>query len=86
MYVVYDLHDWPKILLRNFIVTNFLFNATNIANNNDKSKWVYSVYSDYGTFDGQGERKFGNESARKVVIFGVDNSSSSHTYNRKNEL
>ena len=30
------------------------------------------------TFDGKGERSFGNDYARNIIIFGVCNSSSSH--------
>ena len=43
--------------------------------------------SDYGiAIDEKGEWNFGNESARIVVIFGVDNSSSSHTDNCKDDI
>ena len=43
------------------------------------------MYSSYGiAFDEKGSWKFGNDFAGNVVIFGVDNSSSSHTDNRKN--
>ena len=34
-------------------------------------------------FEGAGSWSFGNDFARNVVIFGVDNSSSSHTVNYK---
>ena len=37
-------------------------------------------------FDGEGSWSFGNDVFRNVVIFGVDNSSSSHTDNRKNHF
>ena len=33
-----------------------------------------------------GSRSFGNDTARNVIIFGVDNSSSSHGDNRKNKF
>ena len=50
------------------------------AKNRDKTKWVYG---DYGiAFD----RKVERNSARNVLIFGIDNSSSSHTDNRKNNF
>ena len=43
------------------------------------------MYSGYGiAFDGKYEWNFGNVSASCVTIFGVDNSSSSHTDNCKN--
>ena len=42
------------------------------------------MYSGYGiTFDRAGSWSFDNDSARNVIIFGVDNSSSSHADNRK---
>ena len=53
-----------------------MFGATNIGKDNDKSKYVYSGYG--MAFDGKGEWK--------VVIFGLDNSSSSHTDNCNNNL
>ena len=41
------------------------------------------MYSGCGTaFDGKGEWNFGNDSAKKVLIIGVDNGSSSLTDNR----
>ena len=45
------------------------------------------MYSRYViTFDRLGSWSFGNDFARKALIFGVDNSSSSHTDNRKNNF
>ena len=45
------------------------------------------MYSEYGTaFDGKSEWNLGNGFARNVLIFGVDNSSSSHTDIRKNKF
>ena len=55
---------------------------TNIAKNSDKSKYVYSGYEI--AFDGIGSWSFGNDIATNVIIFGVNNSSSSHTNYRKN--
>ena len=37
-------------------------------------------------FDGGGSWSFGNDFVRNVIIFGVDNSSSSHTDNHKNNF
>ena len=63
-------------------VDNCLFGATTIVKNGNKEKWLYS---DFGIgFNETGESSFGNDSARNVVIFGVDNCSSSHTDNCKN--
>ena len=45
------------------------------------------VYSRYGrTFDSAGLSSFDNEFARNVITFGVDNSSSSHYDNHKNNF
>ena len=45
------------------------------------------MYSSYRiVFDGAGSWSFGNHFARNVVIFAVDNSSSSHSDNRKNNF
>ena len=45
------------------------------------------MYSGCGiAFDGAGEWSFNNGSARNVVIFAVDNNSSSNTDNRKNDF
>ena len=68
-YIVYDLDNWPKILLRNFTLKNYLFGATNIAKNSDKSKWVYSGY---GT-------------ALVEKVSGVGNSLTSYINNYKND-
>ena len=37
-------------------------------------------------FDGEGLWSFANDFVRNIVIFGVDNSSSSHTDNQKNNF
>ena len=61
---------------------NSFFGGANIVKNSDKSKYVYS---DYGiAFDGAGSQSFGNDFARNVVIFGVDNSSLCHADIHKN--
>ena len=61
-----------------------MFGSTNIVKHNDKEKYVYTGYGI--PFDGKGSWSFNDEFVRKVVIFGVDNSSSSHTKNLKNGL
>ena len=63
---------------------NCLFGATNKAKNSSKEKWVCSGYGI--AFDGAGSWSFGNDDARNVVIFGADNSLSSHTDNYKNNF
>ena len=84
VYIVYDLEAWPKILLRDFTLKNCLFGATNVVKHSDKEKYVYSGYGI--AFDGQGEGSFDNDYARNIIIFGVDNSSSSHADNFNNFL
>ena len=43
-----------------------------MVKNNDKEKYLYSGYGI--AFHGKGEWSFGNDSARNVIIFGVDSS------------
>ena len=54
---------------------------TNTVKNKDKTKQLYAI-----AFDGAGSSSFGNDFARNVIIFGVDNSSSSDTSNQKNNF
>ena len=63
--------------LRNFALKICLFGATNIVKYSDEEKCVYSGYRI--AFGGKGEWNFGNDTARNVIIFGADNSSSCHT-------
>ena len=45
------------------------------------------MYSKYGiTFDSVGEPSFDNCTVRNVITFGADSSSSSHSYNSKNNI
>ena len=55
-----------------------------LVRNAIKSKFTYNVLGI--VFDGEGSCSFGNDFARNVVIFGVDNSSSSHNDNQKNHF
>ena len=83
-YIVYDLDAWPRNATNNFKFENCLFGPTNIVKNSDKEKYVYSGYGI--TFDSAGSWIFDNDFARNVIIFGVANSSSSHSDNRKNNF
>ena len=74
-YFVYELAAWPR---------NCLFEATNKVKNSDKEKYVYSGYGI--TFDSESSWKFDNDFARNVKIFGVDNTSSFHSDNHKNNF
>ena len=57
---------------------------TDIVKNSVKEKWLYSGYRK--AFDEKGKRSFGNDYSRNVVIFGIENSSSSHADNCKNNF
>ena len=59
-----------------------MFGTTNIAHKSGKSNYVYCRYGK--VFHGASSCSFGNYHARNVIIFGVDNSSSFHTDNHKN--
>ena len=61
-----------------------MFGATNIVKNSDKEKYVYNGYGI--AVDGKGECSFSNDPARNVIMFWVDNSSSSHTGNLKKDF
>ena len=58
--------------------------ATNMVKNSDKKKWVYSGYGI--AFDRPASWNFGNGFAKNTIIFGADNSSSSHADNCKNNF
>ena len=84
VYIVYDLHAWPRTFTNVLKLKNCLFGATSIVKNSDREKWVYSGYGI--VFDGGGLRIFGRDLAWNVIIFGVDNSLSSRTDNCKNNF
>ena len=83
-YIVFDLDNCPKTSLRSFKLTRFLLGAINIVKKSDKEKYVHIGYGI--AFDVKSEWNFGNDFDRTVVIFGVSNSSSSNTENRKNDF
>ena len=72
-YIVYDLDAWSRNPTNNFKFKNCLFGATSIAEDSDKGRYVYSGYGI--TFDSAGSWSFNNDTARNVMIFGVDNRS-----------
>ena len=61
-----------------------MFGATNIRKSSNESKWVYTGYGI--SFDGGDLWNFGNDFAKNTVTSGVDNSSSSHADNQKNNF
>ena len=52
--------------------------------NSDKEQYVYSGYRI--RFDSAGSWSFDNDLARDVIVFGTDNSSTSHSDNFKNNF
>ena len=62
------------------MLKNYLTGATDILKYNHKSKYVHRGYG----MEFHGSRGFGNDFAGNVVVFGVDNSSSSCADNRNN--
>ena len=84
VYIVYDLDAWPRNPTKSVKFINCLFCTTSAVKNSDKEKYVYSGYGT--TFDSAGWWSFDNDTARKVIIFGVDNNSSSHADNHKNNF
>ena len=82
--IVFDLHPWSRNPAKNFKFKNCLFEATNVVRNSDKEKYVYSGYEI--TFASAGSWSFDNDFARNIIIFGVDNSSSSYFDNRRNNF
>ena len=61
-----------------------MFVTIKLVRNAIKSKFTYNGRGI--AFDGEGSWSFGNDFARNVLIFGIDNNSSSHTDNQKNNL
>ena len=61
-----------------------LFGTVKLVRKRIKSKFTYNGWRI--AFDGEGSWSFGNELARNILIFGVENSSSSHTDNWKHNL
>ena len=71
--IVYEFNIWPHNSNNNFTLKNCLFGTVKLTRKRNKSKFTYKDFW-----------SFGNDSTKNVVIFGVDNSSSSHVDNPKN--
>ena len=61
-----------------------MLGATNILKSSYRENYVYSGYGI--AFDGKGSLSYSDDFAKNVIIFEVDNSSSSHTDNLKNDF
>ena len=73
-----------KNSINNFKFKNCLFGSTSVVKNSYKEKYVYSVYRI--TFNSAGSWRFDNGTAINFIVFGADNSSSSHADNLKNSF
>ena len=78
---MFTLAFWPRNSTNNFKFKSCLFGATNILKDSDKEKCIYKGQGI--TFDSGDSWRFGNDFARNIIIFCVDNSSSSHSDNDK---
>ena len=78
LYIVYQLNNCPRNPTNNFHLKNCLFGTLKLVRNAIKSKFTYNGRG----IAFEGLRSFGTDFASNVVIFGVDNSSSSHTNNK----
>ena len=79
LHTVYELNTWPRNPDNNFTLKIILFGTVKLTRNADKSKFTYN---DWGiAFDRKGFWSFDNDTVKNVVIFGVNNSSSSHIDN-----
>ena len=84
VHIGYDLDAWPRNSNDNFKFKNCLFGAASVVKNSDKEKYVYSGYGIL--FNSAASWSFDNDIAKNITLFGVDNSSSSHADNRKNNF
>ena len=84
LYIVHKLKTWPLNPANNFTLKIvFFFGTVKLVRNTIKSKFAYNG-GGIG-YNGEVSWSFGNEFARNVAIFGVDNSSSCHTDTRKTQ-
>ena len=79
LYIVYELNNWLQNPSNNFPLKICLFGTVKLVRNEIKNKFTCNAQRI--VFFGEDSWSFGYEFARNVVIFGVDNSSSSHTDN-----
>ena len=84
LYVVFELNNWPDSCTSAFPPRNCLFGTVKLVRNVVKRKLISNGQGI--TFDGEGLWSFGNDFARNVVIFDVDNSSSTYTNNQINNF
>ena len=73
---MYELNNWPCNPTNNFPLKSCVFGTVKLVRNTIKITFTYNGQGI--TFDGEGWCSFDNDFAGNVVIFDVDNTSSSH--------
>ena len=81
---MYKLNNWPRNITNNYALKIDFFGTVKLLRNAIKSKFIYKSWG--LAFNWEGLWSFGNEFARNVVFFGVDNSSLSHNNNRRHNF
>ena len=81
---MHELSNWSCNPANNFSIKNCLFGTAKLVRNLIKSKFIY--IGGWIVLDGEGSWSFSNDLVKYVLIFGVNNSSSSHTDNWKNNI
>ena len=79
LYIVYELNNWLLNPFNNFKLKNFLFDTIQLTTNADKSK--FTCNGRWIAYHWKSMWSYGNDFARNVVIFALNNASSSHTDN-----
>ena len=82
--MVYELNTWSRNPTNNFTLKNCFLSTFKLTRNPNKSKFTYDgrvITSDRESF-----WSFENDAVRNIIIFGDDNSSSSHIDNPKNKF
>ena len=79
--MVHEFSNWPRNPTNDFTLKNCLFGTIKLKRNVEKGTFTYNGIGI--AFDGKGHWSFDIETARNVVIFGADDSSSSHFFNPK---
>ena len=78
---VYELNNWPHNPAHSFPLKYRLFRTVKLLRIGSKSNFFYNHQGI--TFDGGSLWSFGDSFAKNIEIFGVDDSTSSHTCNKK---
>ena len=84
LFAALELNNWPHNPANNFLLKDSFFGTVKLVRNETKSKFIYDGQGI--AFDVKDSWSFDKDFARNAVIFGVDNSSSSHPDNWKNNF